>query len=336
MKLNAIFNSHMVFAASLPIRVYGSGKGQAKITFAGETKNVFSNTDEWMVEFPPMDFGGPYELVFECGDEVVSLDDIYIGEVYLFSGQSNMAFKLKESKTDESEYETIDKLRLFSTSRIKDDDYYKPCDGWVKSQKEMVGEWSAIGYLTGREIVKRKNIAIGAIACYQGASIIESWIPKGALEKNGINLSIEEKSYDHIFEEYVKWNYDGALYNFALSQVIPFSITGVVWYQGESDSSTEEAEVYAKELSVMIDVWRKDFKNENLPFIIIQIANFTQRTDPAWKMIQDAQYEVQSIVPNVKTVISADVCEDNEIHPPTKDKLSKRVVTALQSITMKK
>ena len=285
-----------------------------------------------------MDFGGPYELIFECDDEAVSLNDIYIGEVYLFSGQSNMAFKLKESKTDSSEYETLDNLRLFSTARIKieDDDYFKPCDGWVKSQKEKVGEWSAIGYLTGRKIAKEKNVAVGVIACYQGASIIESWLPGGVLEKNGINLPIEEKSYDHVFEEYEKWNDDSILYSFALSQVIPFSVTGVAWYQGDSDTSQAEAEVYLKELSILIDVWRKDFRNENLPFVVIQIANFSQRTDSAWKAVQDAQYEIQSVLPNVKTVISADVCEDDDIHPPTKDKLSYRVAEALQSFAVEK
>lgn len=333
MKLNNIFTSHMVFAAKQPIRIYGTGVGEAVITFAGQTKAVISDAEQWLVEFSPMEYSGPYELVFESQERVV-LNDIYVGEVYLFAGQSNMQFKMKTESTNPSLYESNENLRLFSTDRIEKTDFYTAKDGWVKCRKEMVEEWSAIGYLAGNEIAKSKNIAVGIITCYQGASVIESWTPKGIFEKHGINISLDQKYRDHSDERWSGWNKDGTLYDYAFSQVVPFSFSAVVWYQGESDTSLEEAKVYQQELAILIDTWRNDLKNHSLPFVIVQIADYTNRNDEAWKMVQKAQYEIQHTLSNITTVISADVCESDDIHPPTKYKLAKRIATALKNIKL--
>jgi sialate O-acetylesterase len=133
-------------------------------------------------------------------------------------------------------------------------------------------------------------------------------------------------------EEFKAWNGDGMLYDYALSQVIPFSLSAVVWYQGESDTSEKEAIYYLDELSILINVWRNDFKDEKLPFVIIQISDFITRNDTAWRGIQKAQYDIQFSLPFVKCVISSDVCENDNIHPPTKDKLSARVALALSDL----
>ena len=332
MKLNSIFTSHMVFAVGKPIRIYGEGKGSVEISFASHRKEIVSTSENWFVEFPPMEYGGPYEMRVVLEDETVVLDDIYIGDVYLFSGQSNMQFKLKDSSTPKSAYETNGKLRMYSTDRLQEGEYYTSADGWVMSDKDYVGNWSAITYLVGNGLSKKKQVGVGAIACYQGASVIESWVSKGTLEKANINLPIDQRSADHVFEEFAAWNGDGVLYSHALSQVIPYSINGVVWYQGESDSSEEESNVYAAELVELIKLWRRDFRDDELPFVVIQLANFDQRPDIAWSNIQKAQWEVQSMLPNVKTVICADVCEDDSIHPQTKDGLAQRVVEVLNKI----
>lgn len=329
MKLNAIFGAHMVFAAGLPIRVYGNGKGEAEITFASTTLKVVSDSNEWFVEFPAMEYGGPYELKFVCGEQTIVYDDIYVGEVYLFAGQSNMQFKLKESTFDKDAYEGCDKIRLYSTERIEKADRFTPEDGWVTATKENVGDWSALGYLTSIEIAKSKGIAVGAIVCYQGASVIESWVPTGSFERIGICLKDEDKYHDHFEPDFLDWNMDGVLYSFALSQIIPFSVSSVVWYQGESDTSFEEAKVYKQELSALIDIWRSDFANSKLPFVIVQIADCDSRSCDAWKLIQEHQYNIQFEKDNVKTVISADVCETDDIHPPTKHILAKRIADAL-------
>ena len=131
MKLNSIFTSHMVFAKGLPIRIYGEGSGTVQVRFCGCKKTITSHEQKWLVEFPPMEYGGPYsmEVIFE--DKTIVLEDIYIGEVILFAGQSNVQFKMEESNTPTEQYQSNCKLRLFSTDRIEKTDYFTASDGWV-------------------------------------------------------------------------------------------------------------------------------------------------------------------------------------------------------------
>lgn len=326
MELNKIFTSHMVFQARKPIRVYGKGQGKAEIKFAGQKSTVVSDKDDWMAELEPMEYGGPYSMEIFFEDSKIVLEDIYIGEVYLFSGQSNMEMKMKSTNTPPELYKSNNKLRFYSTDKIVRPDYYTTSDGWVICEKECIEKWSALAYLAGDEISRTKDIAVGIIVCCLGESVIESWVPEGSFQKIGINIPDEDKFENHS----ISFNKEGTLYNFALSQAIPYSISAVVWYQGESDATEAEGYVYAEELCELIRIWRKDFLDDNLPFIVIQIADFVKRAELAWKdngwpLIQKAQIEVPSKIHGVKTVISCDVCENDEIHPQTKDKLSKRI-----------
>lgn len=332
MKLNPIYSSNMVFAHSRPIRIFGSGTGEAKITFNDVTKTVSSKEDKWEIQFSPMECGGPYSLTFSADGETMVFDDIYVGEVYLCAGQSNMQFKIKEGEDDSALFKSNNMLRLFSTKCFEDGDYFKPEDGWVKAEKNTVPEWSALAYFVGNLVQKNKNVAVGVVACYQGASVIESWVPQGLFEKNGIDIPLMEKGESHHSGEYSAWNHNGQLYEFSLCQVIPYSFSGVVWYQGESDSYGEESKIYDKELSLMIDTWRSDFKDKNLPFVIIQIADLDYRKDEGWLNIQKCQYEIQFKKTNVTTVTSADVCESDTIHPTKKYKLAEKVAEVLMKI----
>jgi len=324
MKFSPMFTDHAVLAAHRPIKTFGEGDGKASVSIAGITMEVSSENGHWCAEFPAMEYGGPYELKLESGSEVVTLSDIYIGEVYLFSGQSNMAFMLKDSNTPMSEYESLDNLRYFGPIDIE-----KECC-WVKSEESAVGDWSAVAYITAREIVKKKGITVGAICCSRGASVIESWVPCGAFMERAIEVAPEYKFLDHFKEPYCQWNSDGFLYEKMLTKVIPYSLTGVVWYQGESDASAEEGEVYADELRALIEIWRHDFCDEELPFVIVQIADYVFIGDrPGWSIIQKAQAEVGEKTPFASTVICRDVCENDMIHPLSKYVLAERVAKAL-------
>lgn len=327
MRLGEIFSSGMVFAAKRPIKIFGYGMGEASVTFAGITKNVISESEKWCVEFPPMEYGGAYELAFTENGNTVLIDDIYIGEVYLFSGQSNMAFKLYESNAEQSAYQADERLRYIAIC---------PADevaSWERAGRENISIWSALGYFVGKEIAENKDIHIGIILCASGATVIESWVPEGTFSKIGINIPMGDKYPDHYKKPYAAKNKDAFLYNTKLSLVIPYVISGVVWYQGESDASVAEGEVYERELCELINVWRADFECADLPFCIVQIADCDSRIalGPGWRMIQDAQAKISEHFPNTYTVVSRDVCESDNIHPPTKDKLAHRIAQVIQT-----
>ncbi len=332
MILNKIYTSNMVFPAGKTITVCGTGEGSAEITFNGVTKAVSSEGGSWKVQFPSMGYGGPYELTFTYDGKKTVLDNIYIGEVFLMAGQSNMHFRLKGSSTPKEEWKSNKMLRLFNVDRMEEGDYFTSKDGWVECEAETAGEWSAIAYYVGQQISAKSNIAVGVIVCAQGASVIETWVPAGTFESRGIIVPHDKKFLDHFHEIFGRWNGDGVLYNFSLSQVIPYPLSAVVWYQGESDFSMEEAVVYKDELKALIEVWRKDFNDSELPFVVVQIADFEGRVGDIWSTIQKAQYEIQLEVANVASVKSADVCETDDIHPKTKDKLAFRICDALYKL----
>ena len=328
MKLNNIFTSNMIMPKGKVLHFYGDGEGCATIEFAGIKKTVNSKNGRWSVDYSPMDYGGPYKLKLICGDEITVHSDIYIGEVYIFAGQSNMQFKIHESSYPKEKWVSNDNIRLFNTERVEEGEYFAPEHGWIKAEAETVGYWPAIPYLTATGLSKN-GIKIGAISCFQGASVIESWVPMGTFENAGVNIPIDDRHKDHVHEWFSKWNGDSQLYDFTFKKIAPFNVSGIVWYQGESDTSVPEGSVYDIELCELIKVWRRDLRDEDLPFIVIQIADYDERNDEGWRLVQEAQLRVQNMLPNVKTVISRDICESSNIHPPTKDILSERVVKAI-------
>jgi len=329
MKLSSLFASHMVFAANKPIRVFGEGQGRVCIRFAGLAAETVSEGKNWLLELPPLPAGGPYEMEIDLDGTSIVLQDVRIGAVYLFAGQSNMQFKMKESATAREEYRGDERLRMFVSHRVTEDERFTPADGWIVAAEDNVSDWSAIGYLTASRLV-RDGEAVGVVGCYQGASVIESWMPEGTCQKLGIEIADEDKHIDHFKVPFADWNGEGVLFDKTLSPLFPFSFSGVVWYQGESNATPAEGAVYLKMLAALIDIWRERFMDAELPFVVVQIADCLSRRGEGWSRVQQAQLEIADVQSGVVTVISKDVCENDNIHPPTKDKLSRRIAAVLQ------
>ena len=94
MKLASIFTSGMVLQKGKPIRIFGTGAGRGSISAFGESRSFVSEDDSWLVEFEPREYGGPYEICLTLGEENFVLEDVYVGEVWLAGGQSNMELTL--------------------------------------------------------------------------------------------------------------------------------------------------------------------------------------------------------------------------------------------------
>ena len=328
MKLDNIFTSRMVIAANKPIKIYGTGEGTAVVNFLGNSKKGDFTGGKWMLELPAADYGGPYILEIVLNGQKTVLEDVYVGDVYIFAVQSNMQFKMREGQVDFSGFDSNDMLRLYSPDRVEKTEYYTTQDGWVTCDKAHIGDWSALAYLCGADLCKNAKSAVGIIVAYQGASVIESWLPKGKLAVMGVCLTKEQQSETHHIEPFSTWNMDGFLYDAMITQIKPYNVSAFVWYQGESDTSFDEAAVYDKELTAFIGVMREDFCDNNLPFVVVQITDF-DFCRSGWPFLQEAQSRVAQTVPNVKLVISRDVCVSNDIHPGDKSILAKRIVAAL-------
>lgn len=323
MELNSIFTSDMVLQGNKPIRFFGSGKGTAKINFLGIEQTCVAENDEgWSCEFPSMPYGGPYSAIISLNGEETTLQNIYIGEVLLLSGQSNMEFQIMNCKNEPQDLVPDPNLRYYMA--VENFGKWQVCD------PEVLQTWSSVGYHTARKLSIELKVKVGLVGCFQGASIIESWISEEVFrEHEEFQLPLEDKCIDHVNPDYAAFNGTGFLYETRVKRVAPFSVGTVLWYQGESDSSVKEAAIYDKEVAVMIDLWRRTFLDSELKFVVIQIADYLMRDDAGWKGIQAAQERVFQAVENTRLVKSADLCEKDDIHPPTKAPLGNRIAKAI-------
>lgn len=327
MKLASIFRDNMVFQAEKPVRFFGTGSGEVSITLKGNTYTQCFSEDSWIMELPAQPYGGVFDISVRLQDEVVLLRNIAFGDVFLCAGQSNMQFTIRE-ESGAATVKTDEKIRYFSSDRMEEHDDVKTADGWLLCKENEVNGWSALGTHIAEGYRKKKDVYVGLVGCFQGASVIRSWMPKSELTEN-VYLSLEERHSDNRAQSFSKWNGDSCLYNFTFLPLVPFAFKAVIWYQGESNTTVAEGKVYTQLLAGLIKSWREDLKDLELPFVIVEICDYDPRNDDGWRAIQQCQQEVAKVIKNVKTVTSKDVCEHFEIHPANKEKLAEKIVDVL-------
>lgn len=124
-------------------------------------------------------------------------------------------------------------------------------------------------------------------------------------------------------------NFPTCLYNGMIAPITEFPIKGVIWYQGESNSY--RAHEYNTLFPLMIEDWRKQWNQPELPFIFVQLANFNeQQTSPKkseWAELREAQSKTLSLK-NTAMITAIDLGEANNIHPTNKQEVGKRLANA--------
>ena len=207
MKLAAIFTDSMVIQRDMPIKVFGTGDGTAKVTFMGETAVAEAKDGKWCAALAPRQAGGPYTMDIELDGNVVTLNDILIGDVFIAGGQSNMEMPVfkTEGGFDEAKYCANDSIRYFTVVRR-----YKPgadncswhfvdmytCDTpWQKCCEESALNFTAIGHYFAKYINKEIGVPVGIISCNLGGRRIEDFIAKEYFYGNHV-LDAQIKEFD--------------------------------------------------------------------------------------------------------------------------------------------
>ena len=329
--LSPLFSDHMVVAEGQSLRVFGTGDGSVDIAFRGTQAHTVATNGTWCLEVPAGVAGGPFTLEVDLAGTKRVIADVYVGEVLVIAGQSNMQFVLAATGDRPESWVGNPLIRNFSLPRPEAGAPFTPADGWVPLSKSNAGVWSAIGYYVAvQRAAHRPGIAIGIVSCFQGASAIQGWMPAQLVDDPKFKLPKGGRYHgDFTHERYAAWNKPGALYEKTFLKLAPYAVSHVTWYQGESNTGHLESEVYPQMFAAMAAQWRKDLRNANLPFTVVQIADFDHRRDEDWKALQEAQLKIPLICPYVTVVKSADVCESDNIHPKTKSRLSERIAATI-------
>jgi sialate O-acetylesterase len=180
-KLPAIFGDHMVLQrdASVPVWGWAEPGEEVSVSVAGQTKSTKAGTDgKWMVKFSNLKAGGATTLTVK-GKNTITINDVLIGEVWLGSGQSNMAMSVNRAKDYEQEQlaAKLPLVRMFKEESAAATSAQAEGKGkWVICAPDTVGGFSATLYFFGREIHKALGVPVGLINSSVGGTPIESWI----------------------------------------------------------------------------------------------------------------------------------------------------------------
>ena len=126
------------------------------------------------------------------------------------------------------------------------------------------------------------------------------------------------------------------LFNGMISPLAPFAVAGVLWYQGESNADTPQAREYASLLRLLMANWRQAFECPEMPFVIIQLANFMEPSEQpqntGWSMVREAQRLVAKEDARAELAVTIDRGETVDIHPLRKKDVAERVALAFERL----
>jgi sialate O-acetylesterase len=184
-KLPAIFSDHMVLQRDAKVPIWGWADPGEKITvsIAGQKAGTTTGKNgQWRVDLEPMIPGQTHTLTVK-GKNTVTAKDVLIGDVWLGSGQSNMAMRVASSNDYDKEKQEANHpgIRMFTVSSGTALEPAADCRGkWVICSPDTVGGFSATAYFFGRELHDKLNVPVGLINSSVGGTPIEAWISRSA------------------------------------------------------------------------------------------------------------------------------------------------------------
>ncbi|MCA9053677.1 MAG: sialate O-acetylesterase, partial [Planctomycetaceae bacterium] len=184
-RLPTIFSDHMVLQRDQEIPVWGWADAGEKVTVhLGDAEQTTAADDQgnWSLKLASRAAGGPHELVVQ-GENRIAIDDVWIGEVWLCSGQSNMAMTVNRAKDFETEQAAAElpRIRQFKVAATYAAEPQTDCKGeWVICSPQTVGGISATAFFFAREIERELKAPVGIINSSVGGTPIDSWISEDA------------------------------------------------------------------------------------------------------------------------------------------------------------
>jgi len=185
--LPAVFSDHAVLQRGREIPVWGTADPGRRVVveFAGQTKGAIAGGDgRWMVRLDPVPAGGPHTLVAREGLKAVEREDILVGDVWVCSGQSNMAWPVSRAANAEQEVADANypAIRLMTVPRKLADAPTDDVDAnWSVCTPETARDFSAVAYFFGRHLHQTVNVPVGLINTSWGGTRAEPWTPRNAL-----------------------------------------------------------------------------------------------------------------------------------------------------------
>ncbi len=348
--LGSPFTDHAVLQRDELVTVRGKALPGAEVdvSFAGNTVKGNAGADgKWCVKLPAMPASKtPRKLVARSGAETVAVRDILVGEVWFASGQSNMEMPLwhpvRKRFRDKMgglmmQWSSNDNFRVCMTYAERGvagaprDEYplqwTRPSAEWLASNK-----FSAVAYYFGRELESTLDVPVGVMAAYWGGTAIGYWVPDSGWQSVKDDPFVATNVLKRIAERPLvgkdgnprRWPaYPGDIWNEMVAPFAPYTIKGMIWYQGCSDiDANHNGQIaYSKNMRALMNGWRREFGCPRMRLLFVELAQFTY---PWMKLAPDDERLAELCDEQVKfareekdaclTCVS-DIGDLNDIHP---------------------
>ncbi|MBO2010095.1 sialate O-acetylesterase [Hymenobacter negativus] len=322
-------------------------------------KTTADTQGSWLVRVPTGKAGGPYTITIQGNNKLtisnVLLGEVWLcsgqsnmkfsvdkGAAKWMTGVKNAAEVMPQAK--------FPAIRMFTVAeRVADVPERDVAGSWTVCSPETVGKFSAVAYFFGLEIHRKLGVPVGLIHASWGGTPAESWTRKEILKNNPLLRPIlaryeagltQRPAYELAL---AAWKQEKAanpqsktpkpaeplsassnkspakLYNGMIRGLEPYTLRGVIWYQGESNA--ERAYQYRTLFPAMIASWRQDWQQPELPFYFVQIAPHKSQNAE----IREAQLVSWQTVPHTGMVVTTDVGDSLDIHPRDKQTVGHRL-----------
>lgn len=333
-------NANMMFSASWDnVKVYTNADSEGNFSFKVTVPEASTKTYALHI----------YELKKKGNRDVViasrNITQVYAGEVWFCSGQSNMqmpvqgSWGLMNNYQEEIKNANYPMIKLLSVAASGKNNH--PADdtdlwsNWVACSPSTIPDFSALAYCFGRELYKNLNIPIGLIQCAYGGSNAEAWVSLETARTIPALKTQLDKCAQYDFHRDSVSKYLGMknefqvptlLYNTMVHPMINFPIRGVIWYQGEANAWGSS--YYTALMDSLISSWRKDW-GYKFPFYTVQLAAWQTpaefQENSNWAALRWDQWKTSQQMDSTGMATAVDVGNATDIHPKNKQEVGRRL-----------
>ncbi len=344
--LGNIFSSGCVLQRDQTVPVWGTCEPGENITVTVHEQSKTCVADEngdWRVDLEPETAGGPFMMTISGTRSVtVVLTDVYFGDVWLLTGQSNMFLMLRSHFPTYASYypspvpdpatDNYDNLRFVIVGIVDAETPQKDAvidQAWSRWQTDKLSMMSTVGYFFARAMRQAldangmEHVPLGFIKVCKGATAAEQWTSAGALSAMNEPLIEDSVTPPSIY------------YNGMIAPIQDYVIKGALWYQAESNARTiTRIEQYPLVFRTLMESWRAQW-GQNFPFYYVQLAphmkfspvpldDDTNLSFDNWAWMREAQTECLAVT-NTAMACIIDSGFQDQIHPPYKDRVGERL-----------
>lgn len=352
LRMPAVYSSGMVLPHSRYLTLEGTTEAHSPVSLSidGHTyRTVASNRGEWSVTIPPLTPGKEYGITVTDGSDIIRLDRVLAGVVFIASGQSNMAFTLGEDINGRTAISNCaDSLLRFYTMQprfatydlawsksevdsVNNLDYFKPAH-WQAVNPANAAPVSAVAYYFAKELRDSLKIPVGIIQNAVGGATMGSWVDINTLEQEMPEILLSWHTNDYV----QPWAQQRAirnsgpkgrhpyepsyLFSAGVTPLGHYPVDGVIWYQGESNA--HNIELHSDLFKAMAGSWRKYFRNPRLPIYFAQLSSLNR---PSWPTFRNSQRILAKEVAYSGMAVTHDCGDSLDVHPRRKQPVGHRM-----------